>query len=134
MSFLGAYVLFFKNYFNFKGRSTRKDYWLVQACHFFIYFILIIGLFQTGIHPLFTLLLVVYTLFIIIPQMSLTIRRFRDAGLSGKWFILLLAMTMIITFLPESFELPKFLKWLDAGLNFIQFYILVLPSKQIVKN
>ena len=37
VSFGEAFKLFWKNYFNFKGRSRRSEYWFMQLWHLIFY-------------------------------------------------------------------------------------------------
>ncbi|MFZ6861011.1 DUF805 domain-containing protein [Undibacterium sp. Ji67W] len=79
------YVEALKNYANFSGCSTRKEYWM-----FFLYNILIsIAIFvvdmtllnQNGALP------IIYKLALFIPSISVGVRRMHDTGRSGWWLI-----------------------------------------------
>ncbi len=90
--FMKRYFDAIQNYFNFRGRASRADYW------FFILFNFLIGLLVGVIDvmlfglenvvegvPIFS---VVYNLFIIIPTLALSARRLHDTGRSGLWFLI----------------------------------------------
>lgn len=91
---VGAVKLFFSNYVNFKGRSTRSEYWWVILASFILGFVL--GIFNAisiganGGEPstLFTIVFLLIELAILVPSLSLCIRRLHDVGKSG-WFLLL---------------------------------------------
>ncbi len=102
-----AYKSFWKKYADFKGRSRRKEYWLAMVANGIIMFVLtfvILGiLLAIGVSlnankepsfgfALITILLIaitaLYSLAIIIPTISMTVRRLHDSGYSG-WFCLL---------------------------------------------
>lgn len=98
---LTAYKLFFKNYANFRGRSTRAEYWWAVFVNFVINLLLLAAfllVLVSSIHsgdggrlvwllpPL--LILVIFDLGIFIPKISLTVRRYRDAGVN-PWLVLL---------------------------------------------
>lgn len=79
ITFVGVLKNFWKNYFNFSGRATRKEYWLMVVWNMIFS--------MTGIG-----LLVV--LAGCIGYLSLTIRRLHDSGKSG-WFLLLGCIPLI---------------------------------------
>ena len=82
----------FENYFNFKGRASRKEFWM------FFLIIAIIGTSLTLIDRNFLnydiltikkgLLNIIFKFFITIPFLSLTVRRLHDTNRTG-WFVLL---------------------------------------------
>ncbi len=103
------YKLFFHNYFDFKGKASRKEFWNPKLAYEFLVFIgsfYIYGI-SKGAHFLRTELLGFYSikklapsasvfplilfdlmlLFLVIPMLSLSIRRFRDAGVNPGWYI-----------------------------------------------
>lgn len=101
-----AYIDYWKNYANFKGQSSRSDYWWVFLANLIIVWVLgIIGF--TGalmsyaenhsIHEVVkgmsiipmiaVIILILYLLATIIPHLSLVYRRIKDTGLSGWWFL-----------------------------------------------
>ena len=92
---ISAYKKFWKNYANFNGRSTRSDYWLAFLAHFLV---TILGSFVLGIiagmldMPALIALIYVYALAIIIPSLSIAVRRLHDTNKSG-WFY-------FVTFIP----------------------------------
>lgn len=79
MSFTDAVRSAFRNYFNFRGEATRVEYWYFQI------FFVIGGLVFIIV---FTDLLWLWGLVTIVPSISLTVRRLRDAGL--HWVLTLL--------------------------------------------
>lgn len=93
LSWFQAYVKrpILENYVNFKGKCNRKEFWATMLC----FFLLELG--ACGVTYLMSLLLypllgsVVFSLFmlgLIVPQISLIVRRFNDLGKS-PWLILL---------------------------------------------
>ncbi|MBC1374989.1 DUF805 domain-containing protein [Listeria farberi] len=105
MGFLEAYKSFWKNYVNFSGRAPRSAYWLVVlwntiifAVLYFLALIFGISIFMesalggTGIASsggaLFMMVLVwLYLLAILLPTISLMVRRLHDAGKSGLFVL-----------------------------------------------
>lgn len=91
----------FKQIIDFKGRTTRREYWM-----FFLINILIISL-LCAIAMVFTFFAInstdgsagwivtfiffalsIYLIVLIIPSISITVRRLHDIGLSGWWFLI----------------------------------------------
>lgn len=87
-----AVKLFFKNYVNFNGRSTRSEYWYVILAWILFAFI---GPFTVGfltkstesifLVGLFSIVFIIICFGCIIPMWSLTVRRLHDIGKSGHW-------------------------------------------------
>lgn len=113
---LKAYAEFWKGYANWTGRAKRSEWWWVFLWNFVIGIILVIpsapfisyvfenygastasasssdALINSGFNPtistLFFFLLLVYAIATIVPNISLSIRRLRDAGLPwGLYFL-----------------------------------------------
>lgn len=103
VSFSSAYKAFFKNYANFKGRSSRSEYWFVSLSNFLIMLILYILLIPDMLimflgedYNSFLMIEVItvcatfflYELICLVPSLSLSVRRLHDIGKSG-WYLLL---------------------------------------------
>jgi len=105
------FLMAFKRYFDFKSRSSRKEYWLFALVNFSFVFLLVLlasVLLNSRMHDVAVIpwiLLVLYALAIIVPSLSLAIRRLHDTGRSwpyifinlipfigGIWFIVLMAI------------------------------------------
>jgi uncharacterized membrane protein YhaH (DUF805 family) len=90
----------FSNYANFDGTATRSEFW------YFFLFTLIIGAITFGIDFYFFseffdklgigLISSIASLFIIVPQLSLSSRRLHDIGKSGWWILIGLTVIGII--------------------------------------
>ncbi|WP_226643121.1 DUF805 domain-containing protein [Mesobacillus subterraneus] len=80
------YLEAIKNYANFKGRARRKEYWL-----FNLFNILLMGTLYIIGSAMESLLLLVVTLiyyfFMLIPSISVTVRRLHDIGYSGWMYL-----------------------------------------------
>jgi uncharacterized membrane protein YhaH (DUF805 family) len=112
MKFGAAVKAFWKNYALFTGRSSRSEYWwavlFLVALSFpialvdtLVFFDVIV---QTGSGPLSIL----YLLVILVPSLSLLVRRFHDVGLNG-WLVLLTlipfagaAFALVVALLPSQ--------------------------------
>jgi uncharacterized membrane protein YhaH (DUF805 family) len=82
-----AYLLYFKKVFDFKGKSTRREFWIPMIINAII--CLVIYLFTLGgtllgissiILTVTNLLYKVFELLTFIPSMSISIRRLHDIG------------------------------------------------------
>jgi uncharacterized membrane protein YhaH (DUF805 family) len=72
MNMINAYVDMWKNFGNFSGRTSVGGYWWAYLANFIVSFVL--GL--IGVEVLIT----VYSLAVIVPSLSITVRRLNDAG------------------------------------------------------
>ena len=106
MNFVDAIAAGFKNYANFKGKASRSEFWYWVL--FTILLSLVLGTIETVIWPAAqidsedleavlnatlsapTPLTSIANLVLFIPGLSVTARRFHDAGYSGKWLLLIL--------------------------------------------
>lgn len=82
VDFVTAVKMFFINYANFKGRSTRAEYWWVVLFTFLVSLVLgclgIVG----------SILSLLFTLACLIPSLALATRRLHDTNHSG-WLLLI---------------------------------------------
>jgi uncharacterized membrane protein YhaH (DUF805 family) len=90
---IDAYRQFWRNSFDFSGRSTPGQYWGAQAMNLLVFFLLILLFIVvapaighvSGATPTYTF--IVYGLAILIPSVSIQIRRLRDAGFDPWWIL-----------------------------------------------
>lgn len=82
-----AYVNMWKNFFNFSGKSNRPDFWWPVVVNIIINIALTI---VTAIIPPLVFVSYIYSLAILIPSISITVRRLRDAGFHWAWILLCL--------------------------------------------
>lgn len=84
-----AYKKFWMNYVNFKGRSTRSDYWYSLLVHYIISFILgFVAGFIPNLEGVMSIITAVYALAIVVPSIAICVRRLHDINKSG-WFYLM---------------------------------------------
>ncbi|HGL5650898.1 TPA: DUF805 domain-containing protein, partial [Enterococcus faecium] len=81
------YKKFWQNSFNYKGKATRKEYWLVALMNALIGFGLGLAIGLAGaLNASETIIgcligvLIVYCFVVLVPSLSLSVRRLRDAG------------------------------------------------------
>ena len=98
---ISAFKSFWKNAFNFSGRATRSEYWFFMLDNVIIAFILgfimgfgsaidggIDGANGGFLSVICTIPYFLYCIALIIPSISLTIRRLHDIGKSGWWYLI----------------------------------------------
>lgn len=102
---MDEFKLAFRNYANFDGRSSRKEYWMYILFYVLILFGLMIldNLFNNSI---IGIVVGLFQIVFIIPSLSVAVRRLHDVNKNG-WFLLL-------SFIPLA--------------NFYLLYLLVQPS------
>ena len=88
-----------KRYVDFNGRATRSEFWYFTLANAILGFILgiilgISGLISPSLAYLLVLLIVLFFLALLLPSLSLTVRRLHDTNKSAWW--LLLALVPII--------------------------------------
>ena len=89
LNFLDAIKLCFKNYFNFRDRASRSEYWWFSLAYYStILFVSFLQSTSSSLSVLFSLIFFIS----IIPSISVTVRRLHDLNKSGFY--------LLITFIP----------------------------------
>lgn len=156
---------FFSNYINFKGRSDRREYWwwtlwasLAQVAvemligHYFITANLLSNQFGAGdpavTHNFMNVLFLMgiyylWCLAIFLPSLTLTVRRFRDAGIHWGWLIGLTAVSAVagLRLFTKILASDSFSSWtggdailwllIMAGCGIARLVIVLLKSRPI---
>ncbi|MEY4655042.1 MAG: hypothetical protein RL523_441 [Actinomycetota bacterium] len=83
MDFVGAIQSVFKNFANFRGVAGRAEYW------YFVLFVFLVSLVVAVVDSVvgFGIIGVAFNLVILIPSLSVLVRRLRDAGFSWAWLL-----------------------------------------------
>ena len=100
-----AYKKYWMGYFDFTGRSSRSDYWLVVLANTIVTIILfsiliVVIVFDSPDSPYHVILTLLYLLVMtyfpasFIPSISLQVRRLRDAGY--HWALIFLRFAFVI--------------------------------------
>jgi len=119
--FNNVYKVLIEKRTDFSGRASRNEYW---SSWFFIQLTSIFLLiFAFRARPLF-LIFIIFSIFIIIPSLAVTVRRLHDVNKSGYWlivplpliFISYLSLFLFSLFSPEN---------QSDGSNFFQIISLV---------
>ncbi len=87
---------FWGNYANFRGRTARADFWLTNvflSLVSFLYFIPVValpllGCDSTAVTVISFAAAIVFGLAIVVPALSITVRRLHDVGKSGWWIFI----------------------------------------------
>ena len=90
VSFSEAIKLYFVNYANFSGRASKSEYWW---SYLFNFLVLVVFATISRIIPAASLALQMiyqlYSLAVIVPGISIVVRRLHDIGKSGKYYFIL---------------------------------------------
>ena len=92
MSFIKSIKTCFSKYKTFSGRASRSEYW------WFFLFVLIINSIATAIDVLilnfsfsdYGVTFILLNIIILLPQLSVAVRRLHDINKSGKWYLIIL--------------------------------------------
>ena len=97
---MGEYIAFWRRYADFQGKATRQDFWTAILVWSVVSAVLgivlpLIALLALNLVPeqavdIARCIFGVYELVSIVPLLSVTVRRLRDAGYSAKSFFWLL--------------------------------------------
>ena len=103
VSFTQSVPLFYNNFANFSGRSSRGAYWWwILASYIIAYSIAFCEAFSGGAYDYdneFSVISSLFTLVNIIPNIALVTRRLHDVGRSGWWYLIVITVIGIIPFL-----------------------------------
>jgi uncharacterized membrane protein YhaH (DUF805 family) len=84
------YLEAWKNYANFQGRARRKAFWMFVL--FNIIALVVLGLIQGALglsgESGYGILTGLYSLAVLLPALSLAVRRLHDTGRSGWWLLI----------------------------------------------
>lgn len=80
------YLKALKNYGNFSGRATRKEYWIFILSNIIIFWLLVF--LSSFSEVLVAIIALLFILVMIIPSYSVGARRLHDIGKTGWWQLL----------------------------------------------
>ena len=96
------FLLALKNYAAFEGRASRKEFWYFVL--FFIIIALVAGLIDSIIGM--PVLSAITFLGLLIPSISVSVRRLHDTGRSGWWYLLslvpIVSLVLLVFFAMDS--------------------------------
>lgn len=102
------YLHALKNYAEFGGRTSRKEYWMFElwAFIFTVVFALLVSLSQV-----FSVLFALYLLAMIIPRIAITVRRLHDTDRNGAWYFIIMVpfgSIVLLVFLCQDSDSDNF--------------------------
>ncbi len=107
---MGWYLKALKQYVNFRGRATRKEYWMFVLFNFLI----MLGLTIIDVIIILTadisqsIFSNLYSLAVFLPSLAVGARRLHDTGRSGWWLLLgivpLIGLIVLIIFFVQDSE------------------------------
>jgi uncharacterized membrane protein YhaH (DUF805 family) len=89
------YLMVWRKYAQFDGRSRRKEYWMFVLFNTIIFFVLYAGglallMGNNKLGILFMILCVVYGLAVLLPSLACAVRRLHDTNKKGLWILIAL--------------------------------------------
>lgn len=121
MSFGASIASVFRKYAVFRGVATRPEYWWFTLFSFLVAMavnLLMTATGEDGIDSQFgpaSAISLVWSLGTLIPSLAVTVRRFHDAGFSGKWLWLYVVPIVGLVFAVSS-AVPVILGMLQGAL------------------
>jgi uncharacterized membrane protein YhaH (DUF805 family) len=106
VSFAQSWVLFFRNYAKFSGRSSRSAYWFWALWSTIVVFFIEILRAGSGKSGIIDIIDLVWSLAILLPSLAIGARRLHDVGRSGWWQLIAFTIVGII---------PLFIWFVSAG-------------------
>ncbi len=115
------------NYANFKGRASRKEYWM------FVLFNLIFSYSLTGIGYFteLTILGNIYSLAVLIPGLAVTVRRLHDTGKSG-WFYVGFFLIIVLAVFAGIFSVIDVTSFDISNLDYEQLAVGFAPYMGVI--
>jgi uncharacterized membrane protein YhaH (DUF805 family) len=118
---IDAYIRAYKNFFNFKGRTSRYDYWGFHLINFFV--VILLYILSAYLAPNsessaknVLIFLNIYQFVILIPSLSAWVRRFHDTGKSVlKWVLLPLVLCCLYMMWIENISVADKTFWEIVG-------------------
>lgn len=128
MGFGQAVGLYFSNYANFQGRSRRAEYWWVFLAQLIFYFVMgflfvaLGGSFgaddglpeMNGLSVFIAIIFGIIMLGLIVPNISLAVRRFHDLGQTG-WLVLVFGILGLIPLIGSLTSLGQLIWFAFPG-------------------
>lgn len=126
---MNNYLLVFSRWKDFKGRSNRSEFWSFKIIGFLI--VSFLDLLYQNITQAFVVaciggIIFVYSLFILIPSISLWVRRFHDIDWSGKWVVFPLIFSVYFYIYPSFNQIIISLKPDNLFLSLIICFIILV--------
>ena len=99
---MNYYILGFKKYGQFTGRSTKAEFWYFTLFNYLIFFSLEIISYMIGDSE--SILSTLFILVTLMPWLAVLVRRLHDIGKSGWWILTGLILFWLIVLLAMESE------------------------------
>lgn len=120
ITFYQAIKNFWIGYVDFKGRTSRKEYWLTSL----FLFILLLATAVLSLN-----LAACVSIICMLPVVAMFCRRFRDTGISIWWLIAAIAFIGITVVLPHVLKMKIFINCMAYGKLCETFFALAVLTK-----
>lgn len=131
--FIDSFIYFWRNYCQFSGRATRSQFWWNQLWYYAVIVIYAAGvecLERNEFMYMFGSFMVIFVTITILPKFALSIRRYRDIGLSNVtlWIYTFCVLALNVGAGLVAGEIGHLLVLVNNVLTFCMFLLALLPS------
>lgn len=131
---------FWCGYIDFKGFTTRAGYWWAVLFSYLVPVLCVtiatllgfMGSSSANIALIFLIVALLFGIAIFIPTVTLSIRRWRDAGLSNAGIIILCVLDILFNGLSVQFH--TFSNALTLILGIVMLLLSILPTDKLVTH
>lgn len=89
MTYSNAIKSYFKRFLDFKGRSTRSEFWWPIITIYIITFVTVLSVSAiSSPEPWSNLILLLWVVINILPAVAISVRRLHDMNATGWWYLL----------------------------------------------
>ena len=137
---MNAYRSFWRRYFDFKGHSTRKEYWVPTLVNIVIMAILLVLIYASSSSKLVWLvnilsgIVLIFVIAMIIPQIAVQVRRLHDINRKGFLVYLYLIVEIVGTFTKEGWVLDTIFGFINLVLGIWLFVYMCLRTREHVEK
>ncbi|MCY1569353.1 DUF805 domain-containing protein [Staphylococcus pettenkoferi] len=137
---MNAYRSFWRRYFDFKGHSTRKEYWVPTLVNIVIMAILLVLIYASSSSKLVWLvnilsgIVLIFVIAMIIPQIAVQVRRLHDINRKGFLVYLYLIVEIVGTFTKEGWVLDTIFGFINLVLGIWLFVYMCLGTREHVEK
>ena len=135
---MNAYRSFWRRYFDFKGHSTRKEYWVPTLVNIVIMAILLVLIYASSklvwlVNTLSGIVLI-FVIAMIIPQIAVQVRRLHDINRKGFLVYLYLVLVLVESFPREGSVLATIINFIGLILGIWLFVYMCLGTREHVEK
>ena len=137
---MNAYRSFWRRYFDFKGYSTRKEYWVPTLVNIVIMAIFLLLIYASSssklVWPVNILsgIVLIFVIAMIIPQIAVQVRRLHDINRKGFLVYLNLVLVLVESFPREGSVLATISNFIGLILGIWLFVYMCLRTREHVEK